>query len=126
MTVFPSSFNNEEVCTCPQASVPEQFTSVPWNSYNRDMLKALYRFAPISMHCNKTSGVSFQVRQCDREWWVTAGTQRLLIPYPVPSKPHWCLNLQSQVCPDPEEDPRRVEEGHPEPQTRSTHMRWGK
>ncbi|XP_052580952.1 dopamine beta-hydroxylase [Peromyscus californicus insignis] len=55
-----NSFNNEEVCTCPQASVPEQFTSVPWNSYNRDMLKALYRFAPISMHCNKTSAVSFQ------------------------------------------------------------------
>lgn len=61
VTVFPSSFNNEEVCTCPQASVPEQFTSVPWNSYNRDMLKALYRFAPISMHCNKTSAVRFQV-----------------------------------------------------------------
>ncbi|XP_027278562.1 dopamine beta-hydroxylase isoform X2 [Cricetulus griseus] len=55
-----NSFNNEEVCTCPQASVPEQFTSVPWNSYNRDMLKALYRFAPISMHCNKTSAVRFQ------------------------------------------------------------------
>ncbi|CAH6788778.1 Dbh [Phodopus roborovskii] len=55
-----NSFNNEEVCTCPQASVTEQFTSVPWNSYNRDMLKALYRFAPISMHCNKTSAVRFQ------------------------------------------------------------------
>ncbi|KAL1785947.1 dopamine beta-hydroxylase [Sigmodon hispidus] len=55
-----NSFNNEKVCTCPQASVPEQFTSMPWNSYNRDMLKALYRFAPISMHCNKSSAVRFQ------------------------------------------------------------------
>ncbi|XP_051022597.1 dopamine beta-hydroxylase [Acomys russatus] len=53
-------FNNEEVCTCPQASVPEQFTSVPWNSFSRDMLRALYGFAPISMHCNKTSAVRFE------------------------------------------------------------------
>ncbi|XP_038193994.2 dopamine beta-hydroxylase [Arvicola amphibius] len=55
-----NSFSNGEVCTCPQASVPERFSSVPWNSFNREMLKALYRFAPISMHCNKTSAVSFQ------------------------------------------------------------------
>ncbi|XP_041530850.1 dopamine beta-hydroxylase [Microtus oregoni] len=55
-----NSFSNGEVCTCPQASVPERFSSVPWNSYNREMLKALYRFAPISMHCNKTSAISFQ------------------------------------------------------------------
>ncbi|KAF6327159.1 dopamine beta-hydroxylase [Rhinolophus ferrumequinum] len=53
-------FNSEEVCTCPQASVPEQFASVPWNSFNRDVLKALYDFAPISMHCNKSSAVRFQ------------------------------------------------------------------
>nr|XP_060466422.1 dopamine beta-hydroxylase [Panthera onca] len=53
-------FNGEEVCTCPQASVPEQFAAVPWNSFNRDVLRALYGFAPISMHCNKSSAVSFQ------------------------------------------------------------------
>nr|XP_024108152.2 dopamine beta-hydroxylase isoform X1 [Pongo abelii]XP_054376834.1 dopamine beta-hydroxylase isoform X1 [Pongo abelii] len=53
-------FNNEDVCTCPQASVSQQFTSVPWNSFNRDVLKALYSFAPISMHCNKSSAVRFQ------------------------------------------------------------------
>ncbi|XP_024418171.2 dopamine beta-hydroxylase [Desmodus rotundus] len=53
-------FNNEEVCTCPQASVPEQFASVPWNSFSRDTLKALYGFAPISMHCNRSSAVRFQ------------------------------------------------------------------
>eukprot|EP00069_Balaena_mysticetus_P010899 bmy_20870T0 len=53
-------FNSEEVCTCPQASVPEQFASVPWNSFNRQVLKALYSFAPISMHCNKSSAVRFQ------------------------------------------------------------------
>ncbi|XP_011846927.1 PREDICTED: dopamine beta-hydroxylase isoform X2 [Mandrillus leucophaeus] len=52
-------FNNEEVCTCPQASVSQQFDSVPWNSFNRDVLKALYDFAPISMHCNKSSAVRF-------------------------------------------------------------------
>ncbi|XP_021050319.1 dopamine beta-hydroxylase [Mus pahari] len=52
-------FSSEEVCTCPQASVPQQFASVPWNSFNRDMLKALYDYAPISMHCNKTSAVRF-------------------------------------------------------------------
>lgn len=52
-------FSSEEVCTCPQASVPQQFSSVPWNSFNRDMLKALYDYAPISMHCNKTSAVRF-------------------------------------------------------------------
>ena len=54
-------FNSEEVCTCPQASVPEQFASVPWNSFNREVLKALYGFAPISMHCNQSSAVRFQV-----------------------------------------------------------------
>ncbi|XP_073908721.1 dopamine beta-hydroxylase isoform X2 [Castor canadensis] len=53
-------FNSEDVCTCPQASIPQQFASVPWNSFNRDVLKALYDFAPISMHCNKSSAVRFQ------------------------------------------------------------------
>ncbi|XP_032757751.1 dopamine beta-hydroxylase [Rattus rattus] len=52
-------FGNEEVCTCPQASVPQQFASVPWNPFNRVMLKALYDYAPISVHCNKTSAVRF-------------------------------------------------------------------
>ncbi|KAL4825757.1 hypothetical protein H8958_009554 [Nasalis larvatus] len=52
-------FNNEDVCTCPQASVSQQFASVPWNSFNSEVLKALYDFAPISMHCNKSSAVRF-------------------------------------------------------------------
>lgn len=60
---FPTRFNEEEVCTCPQASVPKQFASVPWNSFSRDVLRALYGFAPISMHCNKSSAVRFQVRK---------------------------------------------------------------
>ncbi|XP_012520163.1 PREDICTED: dopamine beta-hydroxylase [Propithecus coquereli] len=55
-----NGFNSQDVCTCPQASVPEQFASVPWNSFNRDVLQALYGFAPISMHCNKSSAVRFQ------------------------------------------------------------------
>uniref|UniRef100_A0A8D1BZA1 Dopamine beta-hydroxylase n=1 Tax=Sus scrofa TaxID=9823 RepID=A0A8D1BZA1_PIG len=53
-------FDSEQVCTCPQATVPEQFASVPWNSFNRQVLRALYGFAPISMHCNKSSAVRFQ------------------------------------------------------------------
>nr|XP_016854532.1 PREDICTED: dopamine beta-hydroxylase [Anolis carolinensis] len=52
-------FNDEEVCTCPEASVTQQFASVPWNSLSRDVLKSLYGFAPISMHCNKSSAVRF-------------------------------------------------------------------
>uniref|UniRef100_I3NFC1 Dopamine beta-hydroxylase n=2 Tax=Ictidomys tridecemlineatus TaxID=43179 RepID=I3NFC1_ICTTR len=53
-------FNSEDVCTCPQATVPQQFASVPWNSFSRDVLRALYAFAPISMHCNRSSAVRFQ------------------------------------------------------------------
>ncbi|XP_054440117.1 dopamine beta-hydroxylase [Pteronotus mesoamericanus] len=54
-----NSFNSEEVCTCPQASVPEQFAAVPWNSFSRDTLRALYGFAPLSVHCNKSSASRF-------------------------------------------------------------------
>lgn len=46
---------------CPQVSVPQQFYSIPWNTFNRDVLKSLYGFAPISMHCNKSSAVRFPV-----------------------------------------------------------------
>ncbi|XP_003795019.1 dopamine beta-hydroxylase [Otolemur garnettii] len=60
-------FNDREVCTSPQASVPpqfasvpEQFASVPWNSFSSNVLAALYGYAPISMHCNKSSAVRFQ------------------------------------------------------------------
>ncbi|XP_008068990.1 dopamine beta-hydroxylase [Carlito syrichta] len=53
-------FNSEDVCTCPQASVPQQFASVPWNSFSRRVLEALYGFVPISVHCNKSSAVRFQ------------------------------------------------------------------
>ncbi|XP_029775390.1 dopamine beta-hydroxylase [Suricata suricatta] len=55
-----NSFNDKEVCTCAQASVTDQFESVPWNSFSREMLRALYGFAPISVHCNKSSAVRFQ------------------------------------------------------------------
>ncbi|VTJ54357.1 Hypothetical predicted protein [Marmota monax] len=56
----PARFNSEDVCTCPQATVQQQFASVPWNSFSRDVLRALYAFAPISMHCNRSSAVRFQ------------------------------------------------------------------
>lgn len=59
--LFPSRFSSEEVCTFPGVSVPQQFASVPWNSFNHAVLKALYDYAPISMHCNKTSAVRFPV-----------------------------------------------------------------
>ncbi|CAM4677365.1 unnamed protein product, partial [Caretta caretta] len=52
-------FNDEEICVCPQASIRQQLSSVPWNAFNRDVLKSLYDFAPISMHCNKSSAVRF-------------------------------------------------------------------
>ncbi|XP_077162214.1 dopamine beta-hydroxylase [Paroedura picta] len=52
-------FNDEEVCTCPDTSVTQQFSSVPWNSFNKGVLKSLYDFAPISVHCNKSSAVRF-------------------------------------------------------------------
>ncbi|XP_045145294.1 dopamine beta-hydroxylase [Echinops telfairi] len=55
-----NSFDSMNICTCPQTSIPQQFASVPWNAFNRDVLKALYGFAPISMHCNKSSAVRFQ------------------------------------------------------------------
>uniref|UniRef100_A0A8D0LBH8 Dopamine beta-hydroxylase n=1 Tax=Sphenodon punctatus TaxID=8508 RepID=A0A8D0LBH8_SPHPU len=55
-------FNDEEICMCPLASVSQQFSAIPWNSFNRDVLKSLYDFAPISMHCNKSSAVRFPVR----------------------------------------------------------------
>ncbi|XP_063000713.1 dopamine beta-hydroxylase [Elgaria multicarinata webbii] len=52
-------FNDEDICTCPETSVTQQFSSVPWNSFSRGVLKSLYDFAPISMHCNKSSAVRF-------------------------------------------------------------------
>ncbi|XP_045702029.1 dopamine beta-hydroxylase [Phyllostomus hastatus] len=60
------SFHSEDTCACPQASgpeqlsAPEQFQAVPWDSFSRDTLRALYGGAPISMHCNKSSAVRFQ------------------------------------------------------------------
>ncbi|XP_066435842.1 dopamine beta-hydroxylase [Eleutherodactylus coqui] len=52
-------FGGEEVCTCPQAAVTEQFNEVPWNSFTTEVLDSLYSYSPISMHCNKSSAVRF-------------------------------------------------------------------
>ncbi|KAM8934323.1 dopamine beta-hydroxylase [Pelodytes ibericus] len=49
-------FSNDEVCTCPQVSVSEQYKEVPWNSFSVEVLESLYNFAPISEHCKKPSG----------------------------------------------------------------------
>ncbi|XP_036276335.2 dopamine beta-hydroxylase isoform X2 [Pipistrellus kuhlii] len=55
-----NSFHSGEVPTSQQASVPQQFAEVPWTSFSRDTLRALYRFAPLAMHCNKSSALRFQ------------------------------------------------------------------
>uniref|UniRef100_A0A2D4PPC4 Copper type II ascorbate-dependent monooxygenase C-terminal domain-containing protein n=1 Tax=Micrurus surinamensis TaxID=129470 RepID=A0A2D4PPC4_MICSU len=52
-------FSDEDICTCPGASVPRQFSSVSWNLFSREVLRALYSSAPISMHCNKSSALQF-------------------------------------------------------------------
>ncbi|XP_074150142.1 dopamine beta-hydroxylase isoform X1 [Sminthopsis crassicaudata] len=54
-----NSFNNEDNGNYSNSSVKEQFASVSWNSFSRDVLKSLYDFAPISMHCNKSSAIRF-------------------------------------------------------------------
>ncbi|OCT65271.1 dopamine beta-hydroxylase [Xenopus laevis] len=52
-------FNSDEVCTCPDSPVTEQFHEVPWNSFSSGVLKSLYSSAPISMHCNRSSAMRF-------------------------------------------------------------------
>ncbi|XP_063791912.1 dopamine beta-hydroxylase isoform X1 [Pseudophryne corroboree] len=52
-------FSGDEVCTCPQAAVTEQFGEVPWNSFSSEVLDALYGYSPISMHCNKSSALRY-------------------------------------------------------------------
>ncbi|XP_053329171.1 dopamine beta-hydroxylase [Spea bombifrons] len=52
-------FHSEEVCTCPQVSVTQQFLEVPWTSFSAEVLSSLYSFAPISEHCNRSSAVRF-------------------------------------------------------------------
>ncbi|XP_044124184.1 dopamine beta-hydroxylase [Bufo gargarizans] len=54
-----NNFSGQEVCTCPQSSVTEQFNKVPWNSFTSKVLDSLYNYSPISMHCNKSSAVRF-------------------------------------------------------------------
>ncbi|XP_040298748.1 dopamine beta-hydroxylase isoform X2 [Bufo bufo] len=54
-----NNFSGQEVCTCLQSSVTEQFNKVPWNSFTSKVLDSLYNYSPISMHCNKSSAVRF-------------------------------------------------------------------
>ncbi|XP_019396439.1 PREDICTED: dopamine beta-hydroxylase [Crocodylus porosus] len=76
-------FNDEEICMCPQTSVTQQFASVPWNAFSRDVLKSLYGFAPISMHCNKSSAVRFP-----GEWEKQPLPQiAKMLPAPIPHCP---------------------------------------
>lgn len=66
-------FNDEDICTCPEASVTRQFSSVSWNSFSRQVLRALYDSAPISMHCNKSSAIRFPVGRPSGETWGILG-----------------------------------------------------
>ncbi|MGH0119541.1 UNVERIFIED_CONTAM: hypothetical protein FKN15_006033 [Acipenser sinensis] len=56
---FMNRFHDDEICSCPQAAVPEQFAAVSWDPFSKDVLRALYSTSPISMHCNQSSATRF-------------------------------------------------------------------
>ncbi|GCC18955.1 hypothetical protein chiPu_0020934 [Chiloscyllium punctatum] len=56
---FINRIDDDRICSCPQVPVTQQFDAVPWSSFSSQVLKAMYDFAPISVHCNKSSAVSF-------------------------------------------------------------------
>ncbi|XP_078082262.1 dopamine beta-hydroxylase [Mustelus asterias] len=57
--IFINRIDDDGICTCPQVPVTEQFSTVTWNPFSSQVLKALYDSAPISVHCNKSSAVRF-------------------------------------------------------------------
>ncbi|XP_078407409.1 dopamine beta-hydroxylase [Cetorhinus maximus] len=56
---FINRIDDDEICTCPQVPVVEQFNAVTWNLFSSSVLRAVYDSAPISVHCNKSSAVRF-------------------------------------------------------------------
>ncbi|XP_060697221.1 dopamine beta-hydroxylase [Hemiscyllium ocellatum] len=56
---FINRIDDDRICSCPQVPVTQQFDAVSWSSFSSQVLKAMYDFAPISVHCNKSSAVSF-------------------------------------------------------------------
>ncbi|XP_048415023.1 dopamine beta-hydroxylase isoform X1 [Stegostoma tigrinum] len=56
---FINRIDDDRICSCPQVPVTQQFEAVPWSPFSSQVLKAMYDFAPISVHCNKSSAVSF-------------------------------------------------------------------
>ncbi|XP_039619224.1 dopamine beta-hydroxylase [Polypterus senegalus] len=56
---FINRLHDDEMCHCPRASVTEQFAAVSWDSFSKQVLRALYDTAPISMHCNQSSAIRF-------------------------------------------------------------------
>ncbi|XP_072906327.1 dopamine beta-hydroxylase [Hemitrygon akajei] len=56
---FINRIEDDGICTCPQVPVKQQFNAVTWSPFSRQVLRALYDSAPISMHCNKSSAVRF-------------------------------------------------------------------
>lgn len=124
--------NLEENCTCsqasgttcPQASIPEQFASVPWNSFSRVVLKALYDFIPVSVHCNKSSAVRFPVRGSVGGLGGARSSSRppsallMLTQQQVPRVP-------ALLCPRPHPSPQHQATGlHPKEPARSAHSTW--
>uniref|UniRef100_UPI00398ED939 dopamine beta-hydroxylase n=1 Tax=Pristiophorus japonicus TaxID=55135 RepID=UPI00398ED939 len=56
---FINRIDDDGICTCPQVPVTQQFDSVIWSPFSRQVLRAVYDSAPISVHCNKSSAVRF-------------------------------------------------------------------
>ncbi|XP_069788258.1 dopamine beta-hydroxylase isoform X2 [Narcine bancroftii] len=56
---FINRMEDDGICTCPQVPVTQQYNAVTWSPFSRQVLRAMYDSAPISMHCNKSSAVRF-------------------------------------------------------------------
>ncbi|XP_048874512.1 dopamine beta-hydroxylase isoform X1 [Brienomyrus brachyistius] len=58
---FINRFQGRETCSCGQADVTEQFTSLAWDNFSSQVLSSLYNTAPITMHCNQSTAELFPV-----------------------------------------------------------------
>lgn len=61
MTLYHTRFQGRETCSCGQADVTEQFTSLAWDNFSSQVLSSLYNMAPITMHCNQSTAELFPV-----------------------------------------------------------------
>uniref|UniRef100_W5M446 Dopamine beta-hydroxylase n=1 Tax=Lepisosteus oculatus TaxID=7918 RepID=W5M446_LEPOC len=91
---FINRFQGKETCNCNQATVTDQFATLRWDQFSKDVLKSLYNTAPISMHCNQSSAVMFP-----GEW------ERQELPQVTAElpKPHYRCETSSQPPAQPSE-----------------------